>query len=363
MKNIKVNLGERSYKISIGAGAIGDLSRLVGSAKFKGPAVLITDKVIASKLKAEVRAVQHQLPFDCHNIVIPASERSKSLKVYTDTMRKISKKTRMHRPLVIALGGGVVGDLAGFVAATFRRGVPYVQIPTTLLAQVDSSIGGKVGIDLPEAKNLVGAFYQPKAVLIDTGVLGTLPLKQIRNGLGEIIKYAVIKSPSLFELLEGKMKDFLLLKKKMLEKVIYECAAIKARIVEKDEFDRKDVRIALNFGHTLGHAIEAASEYSKAHNHGESVAIGMLLAGEISMRLGMFKEKDLVRIKDLIKKAGLPVKAHGVPAKGIIHSYLYDKKFTAGASRFVLPKRIGSVVVVEDIPELLVKNALKNYVA
>lgn len=362
MKKVRVNLAGRSYNVTIGSGAIGSLSGLIGSMKFTGPVVVITDKVITSKLKSSIQSVLKQLPGDFYTVVVPASEKSKSLGIYRETMHKISKKTKTHRPMIITLGGGVVGDLGGFVAATYRRGVPYIQIPTTLLAQVDSSVGGKVGIDLPEAKNLVGAFYQPKAVLMDPDVLRTLPKKQIRSGLGEIIKYAIIKSPSLFEFLEDNVKNFLLLKKRTLEKVIYECVAIKARIVEKDEYDNKGVRIVLNFGHTLGHAIEAASGYSGEYGHGESVAIGMLLAGEISMQLGMLKEKDLKRIKGLIKKAGLPDNIRGISAKDILNSYAYDKKFTTGANRFVLPKRIGSVEVVEEIPELLVKTVLKSYV-
>jgi len=283
--------------------------------------------------------------------------------VFQDTVKKVSHKTRTHRPLILALGGGVVGDLAGFVAATFRRGVPYIQLPTTLLAQVDSAIGGKVGIDLPEAKNLIGAFYQPKAVLEDTDFLGTLPARQVRNGMGEVIKYAVIQSPELFRYLEDNIKSVLSLETNAIEKVISECAAIKAWVVEKDERDVKDIRIALNFGHTLGHAIEAASGYSGAYNHGESVALGMLLACEMAMRLDMLKDGDFQRIKALIRKAGLPGRIEGgISVQKIMEAHEYDKKFSAGVNRFVLPTGIGAVEVIEDIPELLIKTVLKEYV-
>jgi 3-dehydroquinate synthase len=362
MKKVKVDLAERSYNVLVGSGSLKKLPRLVESMKFTGPVVVITDKNVATKLKKTIDPVLSRLSNTVHKIIVAPGERSKSLKVYRDTTHKVSKKTKTHCPMIIALGGGVVGDLAGFVAATYRRGVPYLQIPTTLLAQVDSSVGGKVGIDLPEAKNLIGAFCQPKAVLIDPDFLSILPLRQIRNGLAEIIKCAIIKGPSLFRFLEDNMKSVLSLKKKALEKAIHECVTIKARIVEKDECDCKGVRIALNFGHTLGHAIEAASGYSKAYNHGESIAIGILLAGEISMRLDMLREKDFIRIKNLIKKAGLPILIRRVPIKEILNSYGYDKKFTTGSNRFVLPKRIGSVVVVEGIPELLIKTVLKSYV-
>ena len=362
MKKIKVNLSERSYDILIGSGVIKKLPQFIKSINFNGPVVIITDKIVASKTSRIMGPVFKSLANNVFRIVVPATEKAKSMKVFQDVSQKISRKTKTHKPLIIALGGGVVGDLAGFVAATYRRGVSLVQIPTTLLAQVDSSMGGKVGVDIPEAKNLIGAFYQPKCVLMDPGFLKSLPHRQLRNGLAEIIKYGIIAKGGLFAFLEENIKKLLSLDKKVVEKVIYECASIKARVVEKDELDVKDIRIALNFGHTLGHAIEAASGYSKRYNHGESVAIGMLLASEIAMRLDMMKEKDVIRIKDLIKKAGLPTQVRATSVKEIMNSYGYDKKFTTGANRFVLPKRIGSVEVVEDIPSILIITALKGYV-
>ena len=361
MRKVKVNLGERSYDILIEAGAITRLPRLIKSMGFTGPVVVITDKVVLSKTFRITDSTFKRLANEVFRIVVPSTERSKSLKVFQDTIHKISKKTKTHLPLVIALGGGVVGDLAGFAAATYRRGVPLMQVPTTLLAQVDSAIGGKVGVDLPEAKNLIGAFYQPRVVLMDTDFLRTLPRRQIRNGLAEIIKYAIIKSRDLFVFLENNMKDILSLEKGALEKVICKCVSIKARVVEMDELDNKDVRIALNFGHTLGHAIEAASGYSGLYNHGESIAVGMILAGEIAARLDMLKEKDLDRIKRLIRKAGLPVRIRGLSVKDIMNSHGYDKKFVTGSNRFVLPGKIGSVEVVEDIPGLLIRTVLREY--
>ncbi len=362
MRRVRVDLGERGYDILIGAGSITMLPRLIRSMGFTGPIVVITDKVVMSKTARITDPVFKRLANDIFRIIVPSTERSKSLKVFQKTIHRISRKTKTHRPLIIALGGGVVGDLAGFVAATYRRGVPLIQIPTTLLAQVDSAIGGKVGIDIPEAKNLVGAFYQPRAVLIDTDFLQTLPRRQIRNGLAEIIKYAIIKSRNFFVFLENNMKDILSLKKGPLEKVIYECVSIKAGTVEKDELDNKDIRIALNFGHTLGHAIEAAAGYSKLYNHGESIAVGMILAGEIALRLDMLKEKDLDRIKKLIRKAALPVRVRRISVKDIMNSHGYDKKFITGSNRFVLPRKIGSVEVIEDIPGLLIRTVLREYV-
>jgi 3-dehydroquinate synthase len=364
MKKIRLDLRERGYDIIIGSGAVKALVSIVKKSGFKGPVIVISDTIVASKTSTVMRPVLSSIKNDVHRIEVPASERSKSIEIFQRTAHKISKLTRSHRPFIVALGGGVVGDLAGFVAATYRRGVPYMQMPTTLLAQVDSSIGGKVGIDLPQAKNMIGAFYQPKAVICDTDLLRTLPQRQVRNGLAEVIKYAVIQKGWLFKFLEDNIKDVLALDPEAMERVISECAAIKAWVVENDEHDDKDIRIALNFGHTLGHAIESATEYSGAYNHGESVAIGMLLAGEIAMRLDMFPEKDFFRLKNLIKKAGLPLMVAGdVPIRKILDSHCYDKKFSSGVNRFVLPTGIGNVEVIDDIPELLIKTVLKEYIA
>lgn len=361
MKNIKVDLKARSYDIFVGTGAIKKLPSIIKAMKFDGPVVVVTDKTVSAKTSNITAPVLKDLVNDVVRVVVPATEKSKSIKVFKDTIQKISKKTKTYKPLIVGIGGGVVGDLSGFIAATYRRGVPIIHIPTTLLAQVDSSVGGKVGVDLPEAKNLVGAFWQPKAVLMDTDFLKTLPKRQVSNGLGEIIKYGVIARGGLFSFLEQNIKDILSLEAKVMEKVVYECAAIKASVVEKDEFDAKDIRIMLNFGHTLGHAIEAASGYED-YNHGESVALGMVLAGEIALRLDMLKEKDLDRIKGLIKKAGLPLNTHGVKVKDILAAYGFDKKFVSGSNRFVLPKKIGTVEVVEDIPGILIRTVLREHV-
>ena len=361
MKNIKVDLKARSYDIFVGAGAVKKLPSIIKDMKFDGPVVVVTDKIVSAKTSSITAPVLKDLVNDVVRVVVPATEKSKSIKVFKDTIQKISEKTKTYKPLIVGIGGGVVGDLSGFIAATYRRGVPVIHIPTTLLAQVDSSVGGKVGVDLPEAKNLVGAFWQPKAVLMDTDFLKTLPKRQVSNGLGEIIKYGVIARGGLFSFLEQYIKDILSLEAKVMEKVVYECASIKARVVEKDEFDVKDIRIMLNFGHTLGHAIEAASGYED-YNHGESVALGMVLAGEIALRLDMLKEKDLDRIKGLIKKAGLPLNTHGVKVKDILTAYGFDKKFVSGSNRFVLPKKIGTVEVVEDIPGILIRTVLREHV-
>jgi len=362
MKKIKLNLDKFSYNIVIGSGDIRTLSERVKSFKINGPIAIVTDNVVSIKTKTIMDRALKSLSNDIFYVVVPASEKSKSIETFSETINKISKKTKNHKPLIIALGGGVVGDLAGFIAATYRRGVPFIQIPTTLLAQVDSSIGGKVAIDLPEGKNLIGSFYQPKEVIIDPDFLKTLPKRQIINGMAEVIKYGIISDKSFFEYLEDNIQKALSLNNKVIEHIIYKCAKAKAMVVERDEFDEKDIRIKLNFGHTLGHAIETASAYSGEYNHGESVAIGMILASDIALRLDMLKMKDFIRIKNLIKKAGLPTMCKGVSLNEIKKSYGYDKKFIKGTNRFVLPRKIGKVEVVEDIPDILIGTVLKDYV-
>ncbi|MBU0684163.1 MAG: 3-dehydroquinate synthase [Candidatus Omnitrophota bacterium] len=362
MKSIKLNLGKRSYKILVGQGVIKELPGVIKSLKFQGPIVIITDKTVAKKTGRIMTPVLKRMPNESFYVIVPPQEGSKSIEVFQETIHKISKTTKTHRPVIVALGGGVVGDLAGFVAATYRRGVPFIQVPTTLLSQVDSAIGGKTGIDLPDAKNLVGAFYQPKIVLSDLDFLKTLPRTQIRNGLGEVIKYAIIRNKGLFEYLEKNIGKILSSDISILEKIVYECAAVKADIVEKDELDTRDLRIALNFGHTLGHAIEAASGYSNLLSHGEAVAMGMVLAGEIALRLDMLKESELNRIKSLVKQSGFSMKIKGITLKTIMNSYGYDKKFIAGSNRLVLPKSIGKIEIIEDIPLILIRTVLRKYV-
>ncbi|MEA3489324.1 MAG: 3-dehydroquinate synthase [Candidatus Omnitrophota bacterium] len=362
MKKLRVDLDKRSYDILIGSGVIKRFPSLLKAMRFTGPVVVVTDNIVHSRTHKVTDPVFKSMPNAFFRFLVPSSEKSKSLEVFQNTVHKISRKTRTHQPLIVALGGGVVGDLAGFIASTYRRGVPLVQIPTTLLAQVDSAIGGKVGVDLPEAKNLVGAFYQPAFVVMDTDFLRTLPCRQIRNGTAEIIKYAIIKDQGLFGYLEKNIEKILKLRKNDIEKIIYECACIKARLVEKDERDDKGIRIALNFGHTIGHAIEAASGYSRVYTHGEAISVGMLLAGEIAMQLDMLKEKDFKRIRALIKKARLPTRVRGVSLRDIMSSHKYDKKFITGYSRLVLPTKIGSVEIVEGIPWLLIKTVLRKYV-
>jgi 3-dehydroquinate synthase len=360
MKKVKVSLKGRSYNIIIGRGVLGTAGRALKSLDMGRDAVVITNARLAGLYGAKLRKSLEQAGFSVRMETVPDSEKSKSIAVATRILNRMSAYDVGRRLFVVAFGGGVIGDLAGFVAAVYKRGIPYAQIPTTLLAQVDSSIGGKSAVDLPVAKNLVGAFHQPKAVLADVSLIGSLPLRQIRSGLAEVIKYGVISDPALFEFLEINIRRLLGGDSRALEFVVYRCAAIKAGIVAKDEFDRRGVRAILNYGHTIGHAVEAASSYSGRYNHGEAVAIGMIAANSMSASLGLMKKTEERRVEALIKKTGLPTAVKGVSLPAIYASHLHDKKFIGATNRFVLPVRIGAARTVRNVPDKDVRNALKE---
>ena len=360
MKKITVNLGKRSYQIIIGYKIINLLSGYLKKLNLTESSVVITNarikKIIGIKLINVLKSANISYRFK----TVPDSEKSKSQAIAFKLIDRISYFTKLKTPFIIALGGGVVGDLAGFIASVYKRGIPYIQIPTTLLAQVDSSIGGKVGIDLAYGKNLVGSFYQPRLVLSDIALLNTLPKKQVISGLAEVIKYGLIKDKVLFEYIEKNYQRISGLERPSLEYIINKCALIKADIVTQDEKETKGVRTILNFGHTIAHAIEAAGNF-KAYNHGQAVGLGMLAAAEISLDLGLLSSKETIsRIKDLLFRVGLPVNLKGLSIERIIKALAFDKKFIRGKNRFVLLKNIGQAVIRENIPVLVIRRALKR---
>ena len=360
MKVVNVKLGKRSYKIYIGKNIIGKLPSLIKPPAHDTPLFVVTNKKInathGAKLKKALKRISKKILF----YEIPDSEKAKSFPVYIKTVRALARFSRKTKPFVFAFGGGVVGDLAGFVASAYRRGVPYIQVPTTLLAQVDSAIGGKVAIDIKEAKNIVGDFYQPKMVISDAGFLSTLPEKELRNGLVEIIKYGIIKDRALFIFLEKNTQKILKRNRDALEHVISRSSGIKAAVVEKDELDVTGLRATLNFGHTVGHAMEAASRYSGSITHGQAVAAGMIIASLIALEKKMISCKDYKRICTLIKKVTVKIKLKKMRPENILNALSYDKKFTHGVNRFILPKKIGRVKIVDRIPEALIKEAIEN---
>lgn len=358
MKKIRVNLKKRGYDIVIGSGVVASMGRFLEKAGCEGSAIIITNPAIKRSWGAKVVSVLKKNGMEASFLEIPDTEKSKSIATSLKLLNRLTSAARSKKIFIVALGGGVVGDVAGFVASIYKRGVPYIQVPTTLLAQVDSAIGGKVAIDLEAGKNLAGAFHQPRLVLSDTAFLSTLPKRQILNGLSEVIKSAAIKDPALFKFIENNLKRILRLDKTATGHIISRTSTIKARLVEKDEYDRLGIRIALNYGHTIGHAIEAAGGFSKKYMHGEAISIGMTAANFIAVRLGLLAGSVSRRITRLLESAGLPTKARGIDPKKVYEAHLHDKKFMGGKNRFVLISGIGRVKIEERIPAKLIKEAI-----
>src|SRR4030042_4656200 len=357
MKIIKLNLGKRSYDIIIGDNAIKYLAGRLIKLNIGRDAYIITNALVNKKHGAKLKDALRKAGFNAKFKVVPDTEKSKSLAQVSLVINDIARFDNKKRSFIIAFGGGVIGALAGFVASIYKRGVAYIQVPTTLLAQVDSGIGGKTAVDLAEAKDLIGAVIQPKLVLSDVRVLNTLNIRQIRCGFAEVIKYAIIKDAQLFSYLEKKHKDILNLKPQTLEYIINRCSEIKARIVEIDEREEKGARTILNFGHTVGHAIEAAAGY-EAYNHGEAICLGMLVAADIRRRLGLMDIFLLRRIEELVKKTGLPARIKHVPINSILNAHSRDKKFIGKRNRFVLIGGLGKTRIVENIPLEVIRQAI-----
>ncbi len=358
MKQIVLNLKENSYPIIVGDGLLPLLPDFLRKLNLGPDAVVITNPLVKQLHGRALLAALSKGRFSVKFFEVEDSERSKSAAVAFDLVGRMAEYAADKKPVIIAFGGGVVGDLAGFVAAVYKRGVPFVQVPTTLLAQVDSSIGGKVAVDLPQGKNLAGAFYQPKLVLADTAFLSTLSSRQLRYGLAEVIKYGIIKDAKLFAFLERHHAGLVNGDLEALTHVVLASAAIKARVVERDEKDTKGQRTILNFGHTLGHAVEAACGYENYY-HGEAVALGMRAACAISCQMKLMKPLDAARVETLLDAVGLPDAIEGVPQTAILKAMTFDKKFLGRQNRFVLCQTIGKVLVKESVPVATIKKALR----
>lgn len=360
MKRIFIDLKERSYSIVICYNGLTRLGKFIKSLNLGTDAIIITNPGVKRFFGDIVKNSLTSSGFNVRFETVPDTEKAKSTGCCIKLLNNISEFDASHRQIfIVALGGGVVGDLAGFVASVYRRGVPYIQVPTTLLAQVDSAIGGKAGIDLRAGKNLVGSFYQPRLVFSDIALIKTLPQSDFISGLAEVIKYGIIKSPDLFEFLEQNYKKILKRDRQSLLYIVSLCSSIKAGIVEKDERDNKGIRVILNLGHTVGHAIESAARY-KLYSHGHAVALGILSASLISNRIGLLDRKDYDRIKGLIERMELPSAIEGVDINAILSAQEHDKKFIHGINRFVFPVKIGRVVLKEDIPKSLIEDAIAS---
>ena len=345
---VDVRAGGGSYPIKIGEGllplAAGEMAATAGVSRW----AVITDSNVKSihapALMAEMVAEMKGQPFQPEVFSFPAGEESKTRETKSRIEDEMLSAGFGRDSGVVALGGGVVGDLAGFLAATYCRGVPYIQIPTTLVACVDSAVGGKTGVDTPAGKNLIGAFHQPRAVYADILLLSTLPASGVREGAAEVIKYGVIKDAGLFEFLEKNMAALLDGDTETVARVVEKSCRIKADVVEKDEKER-DLRKILNFGHTVGHAVEALSGYTVSH--GEAVAIGMVKEAEIAVSMGLLSREDAGRIRRLVEAAGLPADLPEGDKARLFAAMKLDKKARAGSVEMALPGRIGGMATAD----------------
>jgi 3-dehydroquinate synthase len=340
MQTLSVNLGERSYPIHVGDGILSAVGDLLHQAGLGGRVAVITNPTVAQLYLDTIHDSLSRAGFNVMPVLISDGEEHKNLKSLSVIYDRLIAERFDRRSCVLALGGGVIGDLAGFAAASFLRGIAYVQVPTTLLAQVDSSIGGKTGVNHQDGKNLIGAFYQPRLVLIDVAVLQSLPRRELIAGLAEVIKYGIIADPALFQLLEETIQKLIGLDHALLAQVIATSCAIKAKVVETDERE-DDYRAVLNFGHTIGHALEAATAYRK-YLHGEAIGIGMAQAAMISVQQCFCDQRSVERIRKLIKRAGLPLEIpREVSMQNLIQSMEVDKKAAGGKIKFVMCAGIG----------------------
>jgi 3-dehydroquinate synthase len=358
VQTLKVDVGHTRYPITIGPGLLGDVALL--NTQIRGSDLaIVTNATVARLYLDKLRAaLKERRIAEC---VLPDGEQYKTLQTAGLVFDALVAAKLNRDATVLALGGGVVGDIAGFAAACYQRGVGYVQIPTTLLAQVDSSVGGKTGVNHPGGKNLIGAFYQPLAVLADTDTLATLPDRELRAGLAEVIKYGCVWDPLLFDWLEANIAKLTNRDPAALAHAIGQSCAIKAAVVAKDEREN-DLRAILNFGHTFGHAIEAATHY-ETYLHGEAVGLGMLMAADLSQRAGLIDRGAKERLHDLLVRAGLPTDAPRIGAAHAFELMQMDKKVLAGTVRLVLLDRLGHAVVTGQYPRNALEATLAEYFA
>jgi 3-dehydroquinate synthase len=355
MKKVKVELGSNSYEIRIGADLLSRTGLWLRERGFSGKAAIITDTTVKGLY---IEALNQGLTiggFKAATLEVPAGEEQKSLETAGRLYHELTSSYAERTTPILALGGGVIGDLAGFVAATYMRGVPLIHIPTTLLAQVDSSIGGKTAVDHGQLKNVIGVFYQPRLVVADIDTLKTLPEAELSNGLAEVIKHAVIRNRNFFNFLDNNLEKARSLDMAVLEEIVRENVRIKAEVVAKDEKE-SGLRSILNYGHTVGHAIEAASNFQL--KHGQCVAVGMIAAARISNRMGKLDKSDVTRLTDVIRKAGLPTEMPDIKMEDIIQAMQHDKKVQQDRIRFVLLKSIGDTFITDEVSLKLVEEAL-----
>jgi 3-dehydroquinate synthase len=348
-----------SYPVVAGWGIIEQLGERLKALGVKSPAYIVTDENV---MRHYGRAAQWSLQrsgIAAHCFIINPGEPSKSFELAQAIYQWLVGLKAERGQAIVAVGGGVVGDLAGFVAATFLRGVPFIQVPTSMAAMVDASIGGKVAVNLPQAKNLVGAFYQPQAVLADVQALSTLGKRELSEGWAEAIKHGLILDPNLVDVFEEHAEALMNVEPEISTEVIRRSMAIKAEIVSQDERETLGVRILLNYGHTIGHALESSTDYGR-FMHGEGVAIGMMGAARMAQQMGMIPQEVVDRQRRLLERFNLPVRADGVSVEDIRQAMSLDKKVQSGANRWVLLEDVGRAVVRRDVPPELVEETLQE---
>jgi 3-dehydroquinate synthase len=347
--NVSVNLGTQSYSIVVEAGALGSVGERLRAAVGGRRVALLTDAGIRRLHGAPVIASLEAAGFSVTVIEVPEGETAKTLAVAEHCWDRLLAAGLDRSSTVIALGGGAVGDLAGFVAATFMRGLNFVTLPTTILAQVDASVGGKTAIDHPKAKNLIGAFHQPRLVLVDPAVVRTLPEREFRSGLAEIVKHGIVLERAYFDEVERDADRLLGRELPVLERIIGGSCRLKAGVIERDPEEKSDLRFALNYGHTVGHALEAATGFTR-WTHGEAVALGIVAEARLARRLKLADDATVDPQERLLAALGLPVRAGALDVDAVLGAMTHDKKARDGRVPFVLSPRLGEFRVVRDVP-------------
>ena len=348
-----------NYPVWVGWGILDDIGNRTKEYLSPSCVYIITDESILEHAR-KVQISMEKSGIASHMYIVPPGESSKTLETVQQIYSWLAGRKAERRHLIVAVGGGVIGDMAGFVAATYLRGMPFVQVPTTLLAMMDASIGGKVAVDLPQGKNLVGAFYQPKFVLSDVETLVSLPERELNSGWAEAIKHGLILDQDLLGIFENRVNEVRSLDRDIATEIIRKSVAIKANVVSRDERETLGIRILLNYGHTIGHAIESSTGYTK-YLHGEAVSIGMMAAAKIGQFAGVLREEEVIRQENVLKAYGLPVRAQGLDAKKIIEATTSDKKTSDGIVNWVLLKGLGNAVTNNKIPINYVLDAV-NFV-
>jgi 3-dehydroquinate synthase len=350
IQTVRVSLAERSYDIEIGSGALRGLDSFLRRRTEAEHALIVTDSNVDELYADQAGDALVDQGWEVNLLVVEPGEPSKSTEAIDDLWNAMLAEGADRQSIVVAIGGGVVGDLAGFAAATFARGLGFFQVPTTLLAQVDSSVGGKVGVNLPGAKNMVGAFWQPRGVLVDVDLLASLPEREYRAGLAEVFKYGVILDVEFFSYLEDHVDEINRQDSEALAHIVQRCCRLKADVVEQDELEITGLRAVLNYGHTFGHAFEALGEYELLL-HGEAIAAGMRCAIRLAQRLGRIDAATLKRHDALLDALQLTTRPPEVDGQELLRLMYRDKKVASGRLRFVLPDRIGHVELVDDVRE------------